>query len=171
MLEDRRVATILSVSVATVRRWRLTSQGSRFRKFGGAVRYDIKRPFRVHSNSTLGFAVPLDDRTPALEAGIVMASSVLARQPGTALQINVGPVLWRFSDRHDYDSQGSTPWQVHRVTRSMTLCVDAAGRVCALDQHFARAAYPVLVYAVNDGGMSSAAGGPVEMSQEALEGV
>ena len=36
---DVETANLLGVSVATVRRWRLLSQGPRFRKFGGAVRY------------------------------------------------------------------------------------------------------------------------------------
>ena len=36
---DVETASILGVSVATVRRWRLLNQGPKFRKFGGAVRY------------------------------------------------------------------------------------------------------------------------------------
>jgi predicted DNA-binding transcriptional regulator AlpA len=36
---DIETARLLGVSVATVRRWRLTGQGPKYRKFGGAVRY------------------------------------------------------------------------------------------------------------------------------------
>ena len=36
---DFETATLLGVSVATVRRWRLMGTRPRFRKFGGAVRY------------------------------------------------------------------------------------------------------------------------------------
>lgn len=36
---DIETASLLGVSVATVRRWRLLNTGPRFRKFGGAVRY------------------------------------------------------------------------------------------------------------------------------------
>ncbi len=36
---DIQTAELLGVSVATVRRWRLTGQGPKYRKFGGAVRY------------------------------------------------------------------------------------------------------------------------------------
>jgi predicted DNA-binding transcriptional regulator AlpA len=36
---DIETARLLGVAVATVRRWRLTGQGPKYRKFGGAVRY------------------------------------------------------------------------------------------------------------------------------------
>lgn len=39
LLNEYQVAEVTSVSVATVRRWRLLSQGPRFLKIGAAVRY------------------------------------------------------------------------------------------------------------------------------------
>ena len=36
---DIETARLLGVSVATVRRWRLTGHGPKYRKFGGSVRY------------------------------------------------------------------------------------------------------------------------------------
>ena len=36
---DIETARLLGVSTATVRRWRLTGQGPKYRKFGGAIRY------------------------------------------------------------------------------------------------------------------------------------
>jgi predicted DNA-binding transcriptional regulator AlpA len=38
-LNEREVAGILAVSVASVRRWRLLSQGPKFLKIGACVRY------------------------------------------------------------------------------------------------------------------------------------
>jgi predicted DNA-binding transcriptional regulator AlpA len=39
LLNEREVARILTVSVASVRRWRLLSQGPKFLKVGASVRY------------------------------------------------------------------------------------------------------------------------------------
>jgi len=39
LLNEREVAQMLSVSVATVRRWRLLRQGPRFLKVSASVRY------------------------------------------------------------------------------------------------------------------------------------
>jgi predicted DNA-binding transcriptional regulator AlpA len=39
LLNEREVAAILAVSVASVRRWRLLNQGPKFLKLGSAVRY------------------------------------------------------------------------------------------------------------------------------------
>jgi predicted DNA-binding transcriptional regulator AlpA len=39
LLNEREVADLLNVSVATIRRWRLLSQGPKYRKIGAAVRY------------------------------------------------------------------------------------------------------------------------------------
>jgi len=39
LLNERQVAERLTVSVATVRRWRLLGQGPRYIKVGSAVRY------------------------------------------------------------------------------------------------------------------------------------
>lgn len=36
---DIETAKILGLSAATIRRWRLTGMGPKYRKFGGAVRY------------------------------------------------------------------------------------------------------------------------------------
>jgi predicted DNA-binding transcriptional regulator AlpA len=36
---DIETARLLGVSVATVRRWRMTGEGPRYRKLGGSVRY------------------------------------------------------------------------------------------------------------------------------------
>jgi predicted DNA-binding transcriptional regulator AlpA len=38
-LNDKEVAALLGVSVATVRRWRLFRQGPKYLKLGAAVRY------------------------------------------------------------------------------------------------------------------------------------
>lgn len=40
LLDEREVARITGMSVATVRRWRLLRRGPDFLKFGNAVRYD-----------------------------------------------------------------------------------------------------------------------------------
>ena len=39
LLNEREVAAVLNVSVATIRRWRLLGQGPKFRKIGASVRY------------------------------------------------------------------------------------------------------------------------------------
>jgi predicted DNA-binding transcriptional regulator AlpA len=39
LLNEREVAQLLSVSVATIRRWRLLHQGPRFLKISASVRY------------------------------------------------------------------------------------------------------------------------------------
>ena len=39
LLTDRAVSTMLGISVATVRRWRLFGQGPRYIKIGASVRY------------------------------------------------------------------------------------------------------------------------------------
>ena len=39
LLDDRKVAELLGVSVASVRRWRLLRQGPKYLKIGAAVRY------------------------------------------------------------------------------------------------------------------------------------
>lgn len=39
LLNDREVARIIGVSVASIRRWRLLRQGPRYLKIGAAVRY------------------------------------------------------------------------------------------------------------------------------------
>jgi predicted DNA-binding transcriptional regulator AlpA len=39
LLNERDIAEITGMSLATVRRWRLLRQGPPFRKLGGAVRY------------------------------------------------------------------------------------------------------------------------------------
>jgi predicted DNA-binding transcriptional regulator AlpA len=39
LLNEREVAAVLSVSVATIRRWRLLGQGPKYRKIGASVRY------------------------------------------------------------------------------------------------------------------------------------
>ena len=38
---DIETARLLGMSTATIRRWRLTGQGPKYRKFGGAVRYFV----------------------------------------------------------------------------------------------------------------------------------
>jgi len=38
-LNEREVAAVLAVSVASIRRWRLLNQGPRFLKIGASVRY------------------------------------------------------------------------------------------------------------------------------------
>ncbi len=40
LLKEREAAGILSVEIATLRRWRWAGKGPRFLKIGGAVRYD-----------------------------------------------------------------------------------------------------------------------------------
>ena len=40
LLKEGEVAQILSLEVATLRRWRWSGRGPRFLKLGGAVRYD-----------------------------------------------------------------------------------------------------------------------------------
>jgi excisionase family DNA binding protein len=40
-LTEQQVAERLNVSVRTLRKWRLTGGGPRFRKFGSAVRYSL----------------------------------------------------------------------------------------------------------------------------------
>ncbi len=40
LLKEREAASILSVEIATLRRWRWAGKGPRFLKIGGAVRYD-----------------------------------------------------------------------------------------------------------------------------------
>jgi predicted DNA-binding transcriptional regulator AlpA len=39
LLTDLQVAALLHISIQTIRRWRLTGQGPRYRKLGSAVRY------------------------------------------------------------------------------------------------------------------------------------
>jgi predicted DNA-binding transcriptional regulator AlpA len=39
LMNERAVAAVLNVSVATIRRWRLLGQGPKFRKIGASVRY------------------------------------------------------------------------------------------------------------------------------------
>lgn len=39
LLDEHEIATMLGVSVATVRRWRLLRRGPRYRKIGASVRY------------------------------------------------------------------------------------------------------------------------------------
>ena len=41
LLKEGEVARILSVEVATLRRWRWSGRGPHFVKLGGAVRYDL----------------------------------------------------------------------------------------------------------------------------------
>jgi len=41
-LNEKEVAALLGVSVATVRRWRLLHQGPRYLKLGSSVRYSIE---------------------------------------------------------------------------------------------------------------------------------
>ena len=40
LLNEKEVASILNINVATLRRWRWAGKGPRFLKIGGAVRYD-----------------------------------------------------------------------------------------------------------------------------------
>ncbi len=40
LLKEREVAQILSLEVATLRRWRWSGSGPRFLKLGGAIRYE-----------------------------------------------------------------------------------------------------------------------------------
>lgn len=40
-LNEQQTAERLNVSVRTIRKWRLTGMGPRFRKFGSAVRYSL----------------------------------------------------------------------------------------------------------------------------------
>lgn len=39
LLREQEAARLLSIEVATLRRWRWAGKGPRFRKIGGAVRY------------------------------------------------------------------------------------------------------------------------------------
>ncbi len=39
LLDEKEVASILNINVATLRRWRWAGKGPRFLKIGGAVRY------------------------------------------------------------------------------------------------------------------------------------
>ncbi len=41
LLKEGEAAKILSLEVATLRRWRWSSRGPRFLKLGGAVRYEL----------------------------------------------------------------------------------------------------------------------------------
>ena len=40
LLDEKEVASILNINVATLRRWRWAGKGPRFLKIGGAVRYE-----------------------------------------------------------------------------------------------------------------------------------
>jgi predicted DNA-binding transcriptional regulator AlpA len=42
LLNEREVAKLISISLASVRRWRLFSQGPRFLKIGSSVRYRVE---------------------------------------------------------------------------------------------------------------------------------
>jgi predicted DNA-binding transcriptional regulator AlpA len=40
-VDENQVAAITGISVGTLRKWRVYGRGPKFRKFGGAVRYDL----------------------------------------------------------------------------------------------------------------------------------
>ncbi len=74
LLNDHEVAALVGVSVATVRRWRLTRRGPSYLRIGVLIRY---RPESIHqwldSRQTVGMAdsggqlpgVPLEDSSHA----------------------------------------------------------------------------------------------------------
>jgi len=55
---DIETARLLGVSTATVRRWRLTGQGPKYRKFGGSVRYLAEDIESFIATSPTGGGVP-----------------------------------------------------------------------------------------------------------------
>jgi hypothetical protein len=68
-----------------------------------------------------------------------------------AITVTIHPLdeLFHFIHERDWRENAQRRFRNHGHTAQSAICVDEAGKVCTRGLHFASAAYPVRVYAVD----------------------
>ncbi len=82
---------------------------------------------------------------------IVALRAALAEPASTT--VNFGPALFTFNSFNGWVNRAQRAWKLAGVPSHRTVCVDSAGRVCAMGKDFMLArdegTFPVTVYAIN----------------------